>query len=128
MRSRKEPSMIFETNILRRGMVPMLALGLWVYAAGVVFAEPNTGSNSARSPKCQAEYEQCAANCDKTQIDIGNQIALCKQKCARDTDLYCSRTLTTNPNTGTLPKASIGTLQNAPANNPAPKAPPTNAV
>jgi hypothetical protein len=125
--------MIFKINILHRSMVPMLGVGFWLYAAGVIFAEPSTGSTSARSPKCQAEYEQCAANCDKTQIDVGNQIALCKQKCARDTDLYCSRTLTTNPNTGNLPKASVGALQNAPVNNPppktiTPKVPPTGGM
>jgi len=76
-------------------------------------AEPNTGHN-ARSPKCEAEYQQCAKNCEKTQIDVGNQIQLCKDKCAQDTDLYCSRTLTRDGTIGTLPKTSVGTLQNVP--------------
>src|SRR5712692_5814334 len=112
---------MFRRIILQGAVGLLLVVGFLVYSATYVFAEPNTGGNTARSPKCQAEYEQCAKNCEKTQIDIDNQIQLCKNKCASDTDLYCSRALTGGGTTGTLPKASVGTLQNAPVNNPPPK-------
>ena|SRR5712692_7918656 len=110
---------MFRKNIFGVGL--LLVVGFWVYSGTYVFAEPNTGGNTARSPKCQAEYEQCAKNCEKTQIDIDNQIQLCKNKCASDTDLYCSRALTSGGATGTLPKASVGTLQNAPVTPAPPK-------
>ena len=99
----------------------LILIGSFVFYSSTANAEPNTGSNSARSPKCQAEYEQCAKNCEKTQIDVDNQIQLCKNKCASDTDTYCSRTLTSGGATGTLPKGSVGTLQNAPVTPAPPK-------
>src|SRR5713226_5910472 len=102
----------------------LILIGSFVFYSSTANAEPNTGSNSARSPKCQAEYEQCAKNCEKTQIDVGNQIQLCKDKCASDTDTYCSRTLTRDPTTGTLPKTSVGTLQYAPVTPAPPKTTP----
>src|SRR5713226_96163 len=115
---------MFRKIILQGAVGLLLVFGFWVYSGTYVFAEPNTGGNSARSPKCQAEYEQCAKNCDKTQIDVDNQIQLCKDKCASDTDTYCSRTLTRDPTTGTLPKTSVGTLQNAPVTPAPPKTTP----
>jgi len=95
------------------GSAVSLILLVWlILQAGTLGAEPNTGKSSARSPKCQAEYEQCAKNCDKTQIDIDNQIKQCKDKCARDTDTYCSRTVTSGGgNAVTPPKANLGNVQ-----------------
>lgn len=102
-----------------------------ILQAGILGAEPNTGKSTARSPKCQSEYEQCAKNCDKTQIDIDNQIKQCKDKCARDTDMYCSRTLTSG-GTKAVPTAPVGNLQNAPVvtapNTSNPKGPTTGGT
>lgn len=102
-------------NSLRRGYVAALLLvGVFSSYQNIAQAEPNTGSSVKRSPKCQAEYDTCAKNCEKTQIDIDNQIQNCKNKCASDTDMYCSRTLTANPTTkvptNKLPSTG-GTLQ-----------------
>ena len=117
----RERKAVIQGKTMRSSAVVLLFLIFSVSDSGLVQAEPNSGGSTARSPKCEAEYQQCAKNCEKTQIDVGNQIQLCKDKCAQDTDLYCSRTLTSGGTTGTLPRASVGTLQNAPINNPQPK-------
>ena len=118
-----ERRFVMRAEVTRSGAAALLFLIFSVSYSSRLQAEPNTGGN-ARSPKCEAEYQQCAKNCDKTQIDVGNQIQQCKNKCASDTDLYCSRALTSGGTTGTVPKASVGTLQNPPVNPPTKTPPP----
>lgn len=91
-------------------------------------AEPNTGSSKTGSPQCEAEYQACAKKCDQTQIDVDNQVQQCKNRCATNTDMYCSRTLTSRGGTtATIPKGSAGTLQTTPVT-PAPTTPSTSAA
>ncbi len=67
----------------------------------------DTGVRSPRGPtkaeieKCDNEQQSCKDTCDRTQIDVENQIEQCKKNC--DTD----RVLCLQFRVGTTPKGNV---------------------
>lgn len=93
---------------LRQGFVALLFVGACVAYSGEALAQQkNTGGKSQTDPKCKKEYEDCAANCKKTIIDIDNNVQNCVDKCRFNADMYCSRTLTRNPVTKVPPAGGV---------------------
>ncbi|TKB81351.1 MAG: hypothetical protein E8D44_16930 [Nitrospira sp.] len=47
----------------------------------VTIAAPNTGSTPKTEKECKADLANCKTKCDKTMIDIDNNIQRCKDLC-----------------------------------------------
>lgn len=99
---------MIKRSCLRANLIMMLVLGVCVVGSGSALAQQqNTGGKSQTDPKCKKEYEDCAANCKKTIIDIDNNVQNCIDKCRSNTDMYCSRTITRSPVTKVPPTGGV---------------------
>jgi len=63
-----------------------LGLTLLCGIAGLVIppasiAAPNTGSTPKTEKECKADLANCKTNCEKTMIDIDNNVQRCKDLC-----------------------------------------------
>lgn len=89
----------------------LFVLGVCAAYSGTLLAQQkSTGGKSQTDPKCKKEYEDCAANCRKTIIDIDNNVQNCVDKCRSNADMYCSRTITQSPVTK-VPPVTGGVMQ-----------------
>ncbi len=84
------------------------ALGLAVFMgfAGLVIppssiAVPNNGSPPKTEKECKADLAKCKTNCEKTLIDIDNNIQRCKDLCF-DSYVICTPARSSGQPGGTL--------------------------
>lgn len=117
----------------RRGMwTNVKGLGLCILGLAMLFgmtelavppasaAPPKTGPTGKTEKQCNADHKTCQKNCEKTIIDVGNQVQQCKDRCT-DTMVLCQPAARApHGGVGGIPG---GDLQVAP-DNPAPKTSP----
>ncbi len=76
-------------------------------------APAKTGSTGKTEKQCNADHKVCKKNCEKTIIDIDNQVQQCKDRCT-DTMVMCQPAARTPR--GEAGPFSGGKLQVAPGN------------
>jgi hypothetical protein len=119
----KEGAVMNSKIAFRSAMLVLVAALLGVVGAAVPPASaepPKTGPTGKTEKQCNADHKACLTNCDKTIIDIGNQIQQCKDRC-NDTVVLCQPLARTQQ--GNVGQLSGGQFQVTPSN-PAPKTSP----
>jgi hypothetical protein len=81
---------------------------------------PKTGGTGKTEKQCNADYKVCLTTCDKTIIDIDDQVQRCKDRCT-DTMVICQPAARRQQ--GNVGQLSGGQFQVTPSN-PAPKTSP----
>lgn len=81
---------------------------------------PKTGPTGKTEKQCNADHQACLSNCDRTIVDVDNQVQLCKDRCD-DTMVKCQPLARTQQ--GGVGRIPGGQFQVAPTN-PAPKTSP----
>jgi hypothetical protein len=70
-------------------VLSLILLCIAAFALADASAEPLKGTNSPEAiEKCKRELEACKSNCDKTIIDVDDNVDRCKQGCD-DADNMC---------------------------------------
>ncbi len=83
-------------------------------------APPKTGPTGKTEKQCNNDHKVCQKNCEKTIIDVGNQVQQCKDRCTDKMVICQPAARIPRGETGGF---SGGNLEVAPTN-PAPKASP----
>src|SRR5215217_3272737 len=93
--------------LVKSFLVFMLVTGLAVLPS---CASKKTGATGKTKAQCKADLTKCKGDCDKTMIDVGDQIKNCKDQCLVDYN-FC------------LPARTIGPLDDKPTTVPSTSGP-----